>query len=124
MSLINPASIASLWGMLNQAQLFFLILLTRASIPLDVQNVITSAKFSLNIASYIFIPNYGFLSLTIGQFDFNLSDKTLKLLSINSYSSLFNFFPIIILIFIMILLHLLVMFFYKLMPIDDSDEWK
>ena len=124
LSFINPASIASLWGMINQAQLFFLIILTRATIPIDVQNVITGSKFTLNIASLISIPNYGFLNITIGQFNFSLSDKTLKLLSINSYSSLFNFFPIFILVFIMVLLHLLVLILYKLMPIDNSEGWK
>ena len=124
MSFINPASIASLWSMINQAQLFFLILLTRATIPIDVQNVITGSKFTLNIASYIFNPRYEFLSSTIGQFDFSLSDNTFNQLSINSESSLFNFFPIIILVFIMVLLHLLVLILYKLMPIDDSEEWK
>ena len=77
-SLINPASIASLWGMINQAQLFFLILLTKAFIPLDVQNVITGAKFALNIASYIFVPSYVFLGSITEQFDFSLSDKSLN----------------------------------------------
>ena len=123
-SLINPASIASLWGMINQAQLFFLILLTKAFIPLDVQNVITGAKFALNIASYIFVPSYVFLGSITEQFDFSLSDKSLNLLSINSESSLFNFFPIILLIFTMIMLHLLVFILYKLMPTDDLKEWK
>ena len=124
MSFINPASIASLWSMINQAQLFFLILLTRASIPIDVQNVITGSKFTLNVASYIFNPRYEFLCSTIGQFDFSLRDNTFNQLSINSDSSLFNFFPIIIFIFIMVLLHLLILILYKLMPIDDSEEWK
>ena len=110
--------------MINQAQLFYLILLARASIPIDVQNVITGSKLTLNIASLISIPNYGFLDLTIGQFNFSLNDKTLELLSVNSFSSLFNFFPIFILVIIMILLHLLVLILYKLMPIDDSEEWK
>ena len=124
MSFINPASIASLWSMINQAQLFFLMLLTRAHIPIDVQNVITGSKFTLNVASYIFNPSYEFLNLTIGQFDFSLTDNTFNQLSINSESSLFNFFPIIILVFIMVLLHLLILIPYKLMPIDDSEEWK
>ena len=39
--------------MLNQVKIFSLILEARAFFPLDFLNVITGAKFTLNIASYI-----------------------------------------------------------------------
>ena len=125
MSLINSSSMASLWTMINQVQLYFLLLLTRASIPYDVQNAIIGAKFALNIAQYSFISSMGLFRSTIGYFDFDLSDNTLNLLSINSDSSIFNISTIIILILIMIPFHLLVILFYKLMFTGEpKGKWK
>ena len=74
MSLFNLSSMASLWAMVNQAQIFLLLLLTRAYIPLDLQNIITGAKFTLNIASYINFQSFGFLGSFLRKFDFKLSD--------------------------------------------------
>ena len=124
-SLINPASTASLWSMINQAQLLFLLLLTRAFIPIDVQNVIIGAKIALNIASYFNFINIGFIHSIIGEFEFDLSNKSLELLDINSDSSIFNLSPIIILVLIIIPINLIVLLIHKLMPTEEPEgRWK
>ena len=97
MSLLNLSSMASLWAMVNQVQMFLLLLLTRAYIPLDLQNIITGAKFTLNIASYINFQSFGFFGSIFKEFDFKLSDQSLDSLNIKSNSSLFNISPTIIL---------------------------
>ena len=96
MSLLNLSSMASLWGMVNQVQIFLLLLLTRAYIPIDLQNIITGTKFSLNIASYINFQSFGFFGSILEEFDFKLSDQSLDSLNIKSNSSLFNISPTII----------------------------
>ena len=44
MSLLNTSSMTGLWSMINQLQLFFLLLLTRAYIPDEVKVVIIGSK--------------------------------------------------------------------------------
>ena len=123
MSTMNSTSFASFWSAINQVQLFFLLFLTRAFIPIDIQNVITGGKFSLNIASYIKFPN--FIYSAINKFDFNLTNQTLDLLSIKSNSSLFNITPTIILALAVIPIHLLTTLFYYLMPSEAQEgKWK
>ena len=98
MTLLNLSSMASLWAMINQVQMFLLLLLTRAYIPLDLQNIITGAKFTLNIASYINFQSFEFFGSILGEFNFKLSDQSLDSLNIKSNSSLFNISPTIILV--------------------------
>ena len=125
MSLLNLSSMTSLWGMANQAQIFLLLLLTRAYIPIDLQNIITSTKFELNIASYINFQSFGFFGSILGEFNFKLSDQSLDSLNIKSDSSIFNISPTIILALMIVPLHLLVAIFYKLLPKDEpKGRWK
>ena len=125
MSLFNLSSMASLWAMVNQAQIFLLLLLTRAYIPLDLQNIITGTKFTLNIASYINFQSFGELGSILGEFHFKLSDQSLDLLNIESDSSLFNISSTIILALMIIPLHLLVAILYKLISKNKpKGRWK
>ena len=48
-SILNTSSIASLWLTINQLQVFLLLLLTKAYIPKDIQEVIKGSDFALNI---------------------------------------------------------------------------
>ena len=124
-SFMNPASTTSLWSMINQAQLLLLLLLTRAFIPLDVQNLILGVKFTLNIASYFDFYKIEFIRSIIEEFDFKLSNQSLELLGINSDSSIYNISPIIILALLMIPVHLLILVLFKLMPTEVQEgKWK
>ena len=124
-SFMNPASTASLWSMINQAQLLLLLLLTRAFIPLDVQNVILGAKFSLNIASYFDFYKIELIGSIVREFNFKLSNQSLDLLGIKSDSSIYNISPVIILALLIIPIHLLILLLYQLMPTEVSEgRWK
>ena len=118
---MNPTSTASLWSMINQAQLLLLLLLTRAFIPLDVQNVILGTKFALNIASYFDFHKIESIGSIIEEFDLKLSNQSLKLLGINSDSLIYNIYPAIILALAIIRIHLLILLLYKLMPTEASE---
>ena len=47
-SMMSASSLSSIYSLVNQLQLFFLLLLTRAFIPQDVNIVITGSKFIFN----------------------------------------------------------------------------
>ena len=119
MSLINSASMVSVWSMIHQVQLFFLLLLTRAYIPIDIVNIIIGVKFVLNFPSLISFQNLGFYNSTVGGFKFELSYQMLGLLNIQSDSSVFNISPTIIIVILMIPIHLLVVLIYKLTPTTE-----
>ena len=124
-SLINPASTTSLWSVINHAQMLLLLLITRAFIPFDVQNLILGVKFTLNIASYFDFYKIEFIRSIIEEFNFKLSNQSLKLLDINSDSSIYNISPVIILALLMIHIHLFILLLYKLMPTEEPEgRWK
>ena len=118
---MNTASTASLWSIINQVQLLMLLLLTRAFIPLDIQNVILGFEFTLNIASYFGFHKIEFIEPIIEEFDFNLSNQSLNLLGIKSDSSIYNIYSTIILALIIITIHLLITLLYKLMPTEAPE---
>ena len=124
-SLINPASTTSLWSMINHAQMLLLLLITRAFIPLDIQNVILGAKFTLNVASYFSFHKIKLFESVIEEFDIKLSNQSLELLGINSKSSIYNIYPVVILALLIIPIHFLILFLYILMPTEAPEgRWK
>ena len=68
MSLLNTSSLASLWSMINQVQLFFLLLLTRAFIPVDPEKVITGARFVLNLPEIFNLQNIEIMNRLMNSF--------------------------------------------------------
>ena len=121
LSFIDSSSMVSLWTTVNKVQLYFLLFLTRAFIPLNVQNVITGLKFSLSIGIYYNILSINLKDSAFGVFNFALSDQVFELLDIKSDSSIFNIIPIIILFLCMIPIHLLVSLIYKMTPTGESE---
>ena len=89
-SLANTSSLSSLWSMVNQIQLLFLLLLTRAYIPLDVKAVITGSKLLSNPSGLIPFQSIGIYKSILGVFDFDLSNPTFESLDIKSDSTVYN----------------------------------
>ena len=121
MSALNSKSIIHIWSIINQVQLFFLLLLTRAYIPNDVKNIIVGIKFVLNFHAYISIQTFGFYSSTVGYLEFNMSNETLELLSIESDSSLYIIAPTIILTIFIFLLHLIIILLNKYLSESETE---
>ena len=123
-SLFNVSSISSLWSMMNQLQLFFLLFLTRAFIPLDVQTVITGSKVALNLPQYFEFQNVGFYNDALSHFNFNLSDSEYDLLDVQSESTIFNTWSSFALWLLIVCLHLLIYFLYKILSkIQEIKKW-
>ena len=117
-SLFNTSSISSLWSMVNQIQLYFLLLLTRAFIPEDVKAVITGSKLFVNPASIVQLERLTIISSEIECFDFDLSNLSLDLIGIKSDSTVFNIYPFLTILVIFIFSHLWVFLLKSLL-----DRW-
>ena len=121
---ISSSSISSLWLMINQLQIFFLLLLTRAYIPDDVQQAIVGAKFTLNLPNVIPFKIIDLYNSEIGYFNFELSNSSLYSFSIDSDSSIYNLSSFIMLQILIMLFHILICLLYKLsLSWNEDRRW-
>ena len=104
-NIMNTSSMANLWLTINQVQMYFLLLLTKAFIPDDVQTTIVGSKLALNMPNYIPVTKIGVYESLIGNFYFELSDVQLDLLGIPSDSTIYNAAPFIMMLLLATLLH-------------------
>ena len=121
MNIFSVSSGSSVWLMINQTQLFFLLLLTRAYIPDDVKLVITGLKFALNLPFYFSFSKISTYNSIIDNFNFELSNYSLSYVGVSSDSSVYNIAPFIATLLIVIVLHLLVIIFMKLFTVCSAD---
>ena len=97
-SLISCSSISWFWSMMNQLQFFFLLLLTRSHFPSSIVETIKGADLAINPPLiFHFQDAEGYKLLFQGIF-FKQSDPTYKLLNIESESTIYNIFPLLIMI--------------------------
>ena len=122
-SVINLLSGSSIWSLINQVQLFFLLLLTRAYIPDDVKLVITGLKFAINPSSYFSFSSISAYNSALNNFNFELSNNSLSYVGVNSDSSVYNITPFIITMLAMLAVHLVVLVFNKLLAKCRTD-WR
>ena len=120
--MLNVSSGSSVWSMINQAQLYFLLLLTRAYIPDDVKLVITGLKFALNPFFYFSLNTMSAYNSAINNFNFELSNYSLSYVGVNSDSSVYNTAPFFVFMLIAITLHLFVIIFRRLFE-KCSTDW-
>ena len=112
---MNTSSIASLWSMINQSQMFFLLILTRAFIPDEILAEITGSSFALNPTMYIPFKRIGIYRTFIENFNFGLSNSLLDPLGFKSDSIVYNNASSFILILIVSMTHLAIYLLNKLL---------
>ena len=112
-SLMNAASFSSLWSMLNQLQLFFLLLITNIYLPNEVINTITQSNFFVFPFNFFKIKHIGSIDLGIDNFDIELKNTNIKYFGINSESTLFNIYPFLVSLLVIICLHAIVYWIQK-----------
>ena len=122
-SILNVSSGSSIWLLINEVQLFFLLLLTRAYIPDDVKLVITGLKFALNPYYYFPFSSMSAYNTVIENFNFELSNNSLSYVGVSSDSSVYNIAPFFVTMMIVIVCHLAVIVFMKLLTKCKTD-WK
>ena len=105
---VSSSSVSSIWLMINQIQIFFLLLLTRAFLPDSVKQVITGPSVLLNpfeFISFLNPENYGSSLKNVG---FDLNNSLLKSLKLKSQSTITNLFASIMGIIYLVVFHFLV----------------
>ena len=113
-SFSGVTSLASFWSIINQIQMLNLFLLLRSFIPEDVKWVIKGKIPTINIYSYIPLSNTKFLNSMFSKFNFPLTNLQLDDLGINNGSSVYNIYPILTWIILLIPLHICLHFTNKL----------
>ena len=115
LSLFGLSSFSSMWLILNQSQIFFLLFLTGVFIPKEIEMIITGLKVCLNFANYFLYPiNLKVPYFVLNFFDFGLGDSKLELLDIQSDSTAVNWCSFIASILMFIVMNFLVVVLYKL----------
>ena len=105
-ALVGVLTMASFWSILNQVQLFFLLLITRAFIPADVQNVIIGMKFVLNPYEYVSFGNIRVYRSVMDNFKFPSNNSMLETIGVETESSVYNTSPFFTFIAFVVLAHL------------------
>ena len=123
-SVVNTSSLSSLWAMVNQVQLCFLLLLTRSHVPIDVKTIITGITVAINFPNLLNFNSIGIYNSVIEKFDFDLSNPTLDLLDVKTDSTIYNISSAILFILLIIPLHLIISLISKLFNNTNSEgEW-
>ena len=123
-SILNTSSMGWFWSMINQMQLLFLLFLTRAFIPLDVEQVIQGEKIVINFPRFIGFQSVDWYQSLMDKFDFGLTDSRYQLLDINSDSIILNTSPVFLVIALTIPLHLWIFLISKWpFPISSENKW-
>ena len=90
-SLMNTSSMASLWSLVNQMQIFFLLFLTRAYIPEEVGIAIKGPSFALNPSSYLPFKKIKMYDSVLEKFNFEQSTLfPFAVLSLKSNNIIFS----------------------------------
>ena len=122
-SMLSVSSGSSIWLLINEVQLFFLLLVTRAYIPDDVKLAITGLKFALNPYFYFSFNTMSAYNTVIDNFNFELNSYSLSYVGVSSDSSVYNTAPFFVTMLIVIVCHLVVIVFMKLLAKCKTD-WK
>ena len=122
--IMSVQNITSLWMTINQLQLFLLLLLTRAFIPIDIQSIISGSEFSSNLYNYFSFKKLSFFPNFLSEFRYEKANSSLQLLGIEYVSTFANTSSIIVYAFIMIFycifVYLLRIFLAKF---KESQKW-
>ena len=119
-SLTNLSSIASLWSIINQIQILFLLFLTGAFIPEDIQAIITGPSIFFNPFSFLqrkTNTNYSYVS---NYFNFGLENKNLEKFEIKSDSTIVNITSFLLSIIIIWILHFWIFLTQKLLAKESK----
>ena len=113
LNLMNLSSMSSFWSMINQLQLYLLLLLTGAFIPSSIVSLITDSKFASFPFDYFSFESLGFYSIGISEIDYELRSSNLTSFGLKSSWTLYNLYSFIIFMILIFLAHFLLYLFNK-----------
>ena len=106
---MNTSSIASLWLVINQLQLFMLLTISRTYIPQDIKGFITGSKFALNIFEYIPFKRLNIYPSFLNMFEFGTVNSSFDSFGINYQSTIINSYSFFICLIFIMILHIIVL---------------
>ena len=112
-SIIGISSLASIWIMINQLQIFFLLLFTGVSFPDGVIEVITGSKIFLFPFPSIPFKNLKFQSSLINYFQIDQSNSILERIGVESESTLINIYSFACSFILAVLIHFFIAVVFK-----------
>ena len=121
---LESSTFASMWSLINQVQIFFLLLLTRAYIPDDPKAAIEGFKLLLNFPDIIPFERIEIIKTNINKFNFQLSEFMFESNGMDSDSTLYNTSSFILSLFMAVFLYLWLIAFNKwILKISNSRRW-
>ena len=114
LGLLSNSSISSFWSMINQLQLFFLLLLTKSYFPQSIINIVVGsdfAQFNLNFLPFGQVSSTNYL---IDWFDWDQNDDVLYKIGVGSWSSFVNTYSYFSHLLLVIFIHILFALIYSL----------
>ena len=121
--ILNGSSMASLWSLINQVQIFFLLLITNAFIPDSIQRIIKGLEFTLNYPNVIPFTEITAYRSFINKFNIKLSNQSLSSLGVYSDSTFYNFNKFFILQILMGLFTAFIYFLWILLLRSREDGY-
>ena len=122
-SILNLSSIAAIWSLVNQFQLFLLLLLTKTPVPDDVRGMILGndlMSFNLSMIPFNKIPKVEGMLASIG---FEQENAYLKNIGVQNGSGFNNNFGFLMTLFIFLTLHPLVLLLRKWIDYNNTKKW-
>lgn len=113
-NMISASSLASVWLVINQLQVYFLLLFTEVYIPNDIFEVIIGSKIFLFPFKPNMLENTKFEPSFIQYFNIRQGDLTLDKIGVESTSTLFNIHTLVCSLLAVVILHVLVALVYRM----------
>ena len=111
---------ASLWSVISQLQILFLLFLTGAYIPIDIEGIITGFTICLNPFGFFQQKFNGDYDFSTSYFDFGLENNNLEKLGIKSDSTIVNMTSFFLSIIIIWIMHLWIFLTQKLLSKESK----
>ena len=112
--LTGTSSPSGIWSVVNQLQLFFLLLLIGVQLPKEVIDSIIQSKITLFSFDFIPFQQISFLQDIINWFWKDQNDQMLSKIGLTSGSSIVNQFNLLIIVFSAVWTHLFILCLFKL----------
>ena len=124
-SIISTSSFASVWLMINQLQMFFLLLLTGVYFPKDAIDAILGSKIFLFPFSYVPFIKINMLSKLSNYFQIDQNDLMLEKIGVESESTFLNIYSFSCSFLFAVIFHLIVAIVYRWSTwLNSPKRWK
>ena len=105
-SFLSNSSLASIWLMINQLQIFFILLLTRSYFPKDVIDIIIGSKIFQFPFDFIPFKDINISGYILGPFQNDQTNEMMNKIGVKSISTIVNLYSFACSLFLAIVIHI------------------